>query len=109
MTATTADHGAYAPAPPQHGKARRNLLGPGWIRAAWMTALFAAFGFGLVVVLRWWGGWQPLLDWQPIVLVSALVSAPLGFLAGLGTFGKSLSQEQLDALVQYLVGGQKGS
>ena len=26
-----------------------------------------------------------------------------------GTFGKSLSQEQLDALVQYLVDGQKGS
>jgi fatty acid desaturase len=86
VTATTADHGAYAPAPPQHGKVRRYLLGPGWIRAVWMTALFAALGFGLVVVLRWWGGWHPLLDWQPIVLVSALVSAPLGFLAGIGTF-----------------------
>ena len=26
-----------------------------------------------------------------------------------GTYGKSLSDEQLDALVQYLVDGQKGS
>jgi cytochrome c oxidase subunit I len=96
VTATTADHGAYAPAPPQHGKVRRYLLGPGWIRAVWMTALFAALGFGLVVVLRWWGGWHPLLDWQPIVLVSALVSAPLGFLAGIGTF---------DYWVYYVLGG----
>ena len=88
MTATTADqgsHGVHAPAPAR-GPARRHLLGPGWIRAAWMTALLFGFGFGLVVVLRWWGGWHPLLDWQPLILVSALVAAPLGFLGGLGAF-----------------------
>ncbi|MDX6484550.1 MAG: cytochrome c oxidase subunit [Gaiellaceae bacterium] len=51
-----------------------------------MTVLLAALGFGLVVVLRFWGGWHPLLDWQPIVLVSLLVAAPLGFLGGLGSF-----------------------
>src|SRR5207245_761585 len=56
-------------------------------RAAARVAVgFAAFGFGLVVVLRWWGGWHPILDGQPLVLVSALVAAPLGFLAGIGTF-----------------------
>src|SRR5438128_2336755 len=58
----------------------------GWIRAAWMTCLLAGFGFGLVVLLRWWGNWQPLLDWQPLVLVSFLVCAPIGFLAGIGCF-----------------------
>src|SRR2546430_15880960 len=51
-----------------------------------MTGLFAAIGFGIVVVLRGWGGWHPILDGQPIVLVSLLVAAPLGFLAGIGTF-----------------------
>ena len=65
MTATTADHHTHAPAPPTRGRARRLLLGAGWIRAAWMTTLFAAIGFGIVVLLRWWGNWQPLLDGQP--------------------------------------------
>src|SRR2546430_4577579 len=51
-----------------------------------MSALFGAIGFGLVVVFRWWGGWHPILDGPPIVLVSLLVAAPLGFLAGIGTF-----------------------
>ena len=69
----------------QHGTARRLLLGAGWIRAAWMTVFFAAIGLGIVLVLRWWGNWQPIWDWQPIVLVSFLVAAPVGFLAGIGT------------------------
>jgi cytochrome c oxidase subunit I len=86
VTATTVHDDTHAPAPPRHGGLRRHLLGPGWIRAAWMTALLFGFGFGLVVVLRWWAGWHPILDWQPIILVAALVAAPLGFLAGLGAF-----------------------
>jgi cytochrome c oxidase subunit I len=86
VTTATADHDIHTPAPPHRGTARRLLLGPGWIRAAWMTPFFAAIGFGIVVALRWWGGWHPLLDGQPLVLVSALVAAPLGFLSGIGTF-----------------------
>ncbi|MBV8259278.1 MAG: cytochrome c oxidase subunit I [Actinobacteria bacterium] len=58
----------------------------GWIRAAWMTCLFGALGFGIVVLARWGGGWHPILATDPIVLVSLLVAAPLGFLAGLGAF-----------------------
>src|SRR5205823_14645938 len=65
---------------------RRRVLGDGCIRAAWMTSLFFGVGFGIVTVLRWWGSWQPLLAWQPLILVSALVAAPVGFLAGIGTF-----------------------
>src|SRR6185437_4086129 len=87
VTAVAADpHHTHAPAPPRRGPWRRHLLGPGWVRAAWMSALVGAFGFGLVCVLRWWGGWHPILDGQPLVLVSLLVGAPLGFLGGLGTF-----------------------
>ncbi len=55
MTAATADHHTHAPEPPTRGRARRLLLGAGWIRAAWMSVLFAAIGFGIVVLLRWWG------------------------------------------------------
>ena len=50
------------------------LLGPGWIRAAWMFCLFGAIGFALVVVFRWWGGWHPILDMSDITLVSLLVA-----------------------------------
>ncbi|HXY16640.1 MAG TPA: cytochrome c oxidase subunit I [Gaiellaceae bacterium] len=83
MTAVTADHQI---APPRRGNARRLLLGPGWIRAAWMFCLFGAFGFGLVVVFRWWGGWHPIIDMTVVTLVSLLVAAPIGFLAGIGAF-----------------------
>ena len=86
MTAATADHLTHAPEPPTRGRARRLLLGAGWIRAAWMSVLFAAIGFGIVVLLRWWGNWQPILDTPPIILISLLVAAPLGFLGGIGTF-----------------------
>src|SRR4051794_14758159 len=51
-----------------------------------MTALLGFFGFGLTVGLRAWGAWHPVLNWTPIVLISILVCAPIGFLAGLGTF-----------------------
>ena len=64
----------------------RYLTRPGWVRAIWMTALFFGLGFGLVVLLRWWAGWDPLVDWQVITVVAILTAAPLGFLAGLGSF-----------------------
>jgi cytochrome c oxidase subunit 1 len=82
VTATTADHDVS----PRSGGAKHYLLHAGWIRALWMTALFGAIGFGLTVGLRAWGDYQPLYKWTPIVLVSLLVMAPLGFLAGLGAF-----------------------
>jgi len=62
------------------------LLRAGWIRAAWCTALFYGLGMGLVVLSRWAGGLHPALDWTIIVLIGALVMAPIGFLLGLGTF-----------------------
>jgi len=85
VTAATL-HDAHPPAPAHHGTARRLLLGPGWIRAAWMFCLFSAIGFGLVVGLRAAAGWHPILDTQIITLVSLLVCGPIGFLAGIGCF-----------------------
>jgi len=81
VTAVTADH-QLAPS----GGAWRVLVRAGWIRAAWMFCLFGAFGFGLVVVFRWWGGWHPIVDMSIVTLVSLLVAAPIGFLAGIGCF-----------------------
>jgi cytochrome c oxidase subunit 1 len=65
---------------------RRYVFGAGWIRAAWMTVFMGAIGFGIVVLCRWGGGWHPLLKGEPLVLVTALVAAPIGFLAGIGAF-----------------------
>ncbi|MFN2629659.1 MAG: cytochrome c oxidase subunit I [Gaiellaceae bacterium] len=84
MTAATLE--PHAPPANPTGGVRRYLLGAGWIRGAWMAALFGGIGFGLVVVFRWWGNWRPILDGQPLVLVALLVMAPLGFLAGIGNF-----------------------
>jgi cytochrome c oxidase subunit 1 len=51
-----------------------------------MFVLFGGIGFGIVILIRWGAGWHPILLTEPIVLVSALVAAPIGFLAGIGAF-----------------------
>jgi cytochrome c oxidase subunit 1 len=95
VTAVTHEHETqvHAPKPPPTGW--RRLLAPGWLRIPWMTALFAAIGFGLVVGLRALAGWDPVLEWPAIVTVSFLTAAPFGFLAGLGAF---------DYWVRYAIG-----
>ena len=65
---------------------RDYFLKAGWIRAAWMTALFWGIGLGIVLVFRWWAGWEPLFNWTVITVVATLTAAPIGFLAGLGCF-----------------------
>src|SRR5258708_27271551 len=92
VTATTFDHELN----PRSGGGWGYLYRAGWIRAAWMFCLFGAIGFGLVVVFRWWAGWQPLFDMSVITLVSLLVAGPIGFLAGIGAF---------DYWVYYALGG----
>ena len=71
--------------PPPPGGLRR-LLYPGFLRAAWMTPLFFGIGTAIVVLCRWWGGWHPIWFGEIIVLVGALIAAPIGFLAGIGAF-----------------------
>jgi cytochrome c oxidase subunit I len=85
LTATTADHELHH-APSPTGGLRRLLLGPGLLRGAWMFVLFGWIGFGIVVGVRYGAGWDPILATEPLVLVAALVSAPIGFLAGIGAF-----------------------
>src|SRR5205823_10999458 len=78
-------HPVHRGLPPPPGGWRR-LLYPGFIRAAWMTPLFFGIGCGIVVLCRWWGGWHPIWFGSMIVLVAALISGPVGFLAGIGAF-----------------------
>ena len=59
---------------------------PGYVRALWCTALFFLIGMYIVVTLRWIAGWDPVYDWEYIVLVGGMVTAPLGFLLGIGMF-----------------------
>jgi cytochrome c oxidase subunit 1 len=47
--------------------------------------LFGLVGCAIVVLIRWAAGWDPFWQGQAIVTV-ALVTVPLGFLAGLGGF-----------------------
>jgi len=73
---------------------RRLLLGPGWIRAVWMAALFTGLGVGLVTGIRAIAGWE-VWSWSPIITVAFLTMAPIGFLSGIGAF---------DYWVRYMVG-----
>ena len=86
MTTTAAAHDLQHTPGPSRGAVRRLLLGPGLLRGAWMFLLFGGIGFGIVVGIRWAAGWHPILLTEPLVLVAALVAAPIGFLAGIGAF-----------------------
>ena len=85
---TTAQHEHQPPAAypahyePPHSPTWRFFFGPGFGRALWMTPLFFLLGMYLVVGLRWWWNWDPAYDWTIIVLVGAMVTAPIGFLSG---------------------------
>src|SRR3954466_10312351 len=96
-TAVVEPHAVHAahegPPRPPHGW--RRLLWPGFLRAAWMSALFFGIGCAIVVSTRWWGGWHPFWKGEIIVLVGALIALPIGFLAGIGAF---------DYWVRYAIG-----
>ncbi|HWN20935.1 MAG TPA: cbb3-type cytochrome c oxidase subunit I, partial [Gaiellaceae bacterium] len=98
MTEVVHQHEAHAPhgseQPPRRGV--RRLTGPGYLRAAWVTPLFWAFGFALVVFFRWLGHYEPTVDWAVVTVVAFLTTAPVGFLAGIGAF---------DYWVYYISGG----
>ncbi|MEA2331542.1 MAG: cytochrome c oxidase subunit, partial [Thermoleophilaceae bacterium] len=64
----------------------RRLLAPGWYRAALGTAVFFGIGMGIVVAVRALYGWDPILDWDAIITVGALIAAPFGYLIGIGCF-----------------------
>src|SRR5438046_1839696 len=51
-----------------------------------MMALFAGIGLGLVLLFRSIAGWDPLWEWNTIIVVAFLTAMPIGFLGGLGAF-----------------------
>ena len=65
---------------------RSIFMRPGFVRAAWCFALFFLIGLYLVAGIRWLAGWDPVYDWNIIVLVGGLTLAPIGFLLGIGSF-----------------------
>ena len=83
---STVEHAAETqhghPAPPRRGIFMR----PGYLRALWVTPLFFLIGMYIVVGIRALAGWDPTYDWEYIVLVGGMVTAPLGFLLGMGVF-----------------------
>ncbi|MDX6482334.1 MAG: cytochrome c oxidase subunit, partial [Gaiellaceae bacterium] len=86
-------HDAHGGPPPVHGW--RHLIAPGFLRALWMAPLFFGIGAGIVVLARLWGGWHPYWNWWIVITVGALTAAPIGFLAGIGSF---------DYWVRYAIG-----
>ena len=62
------------------------LFGPGLVRGAWMALLFFGLGTLLVLGLRWWWSWEPVWDTEVVLAVAAMTLAPIGFLAGIGSF-----------------------
>ncbi len=62
------------------------LFGPGLVRGLWMGLLFFVLGALLVVTLRWWWGWEPLWLTEVVLVIGAMTAAPIGFLAGIGSF-----------------------
>ncbi len=94
----TNGHGAHvehASAPPPTGL--RRFTAPGWWRVLWMMPLFWGIGAGIVLLLRWYAAWDPLWEWNALVVVAFLTTMPIGFLAGLGAF---------DYWVHYALGGE---
>ena len=69
---------------PPHGSTWKLFFGPGLVRGAWMAGLGFVLGMLLVLLLRAWWGWDPLWNTEVILVVGAMVAAPIGFLAGIG-------------------------
>ncbi|CAN5523643.1 cytochrome c oxidase subunit I [soil metagenome] len=86
---TTQSERLRRPTAPPAGRQRRSWWRrPGWPRAVLGAVLGGAFGFGLVVALRAASGLEIFQTEQtgyPHVIVPA-ITAPLGFVAGIGCF-----------------------
>jgi cytochrome c oxidase subunit I len=89
MTTTThQDAAEHYPAhfEPPPGTSRRIFFGPGLVRGAWMALLFFGLATLLVLGLRWWWSWEPVWNTQVVLAIAAMTAAPIGFLAGIGSF-----------------------
>ena len=75
---------------PRPPRGWRRALQPGWLRVPWMMALFFGIGLGLILLVRWAEGWDPLWSWRPIITAAFLTALPIGFLAGIGGFAAAV-------------------
>src|SRR6516165_9879138 len=82
VTATAAHEApvAHRTRVPLPAKLRR----PGWYRAAMAELIGFAFGFGIVVLIRWLMHDHPIIDGHAITIVE-MFTVPLAFLLGIGT------------------------
>src|SRR5919198_4059109 len=76
------EHAHVAGGPPQP---RNRFTGPGWYRAAWMSALGVGFSFGLDIALRALSHYHPVVDGDAVLRIG-LIAVPMFFLVGLGAF-----------------------
>jgi cytochrome c oxidase subunit 1 len=82
VTDVVATHAHAAPPAPT---GFHRLTAPGWLRVLWVTPIFIGIGFAIPLLIRWLADWEPV--WKGSVLMTVqLVTAPLGFLVGLGGF-----------------------
>jgi hypothetical protein len=84
---TTVEHHVDHEAPHGPPPRRRGIfMRPGYVRGLWVAAAFFLIGMYIVVTLRWLAGWDPVYEWEFIGLIGGMVSAPIGFLLGIGAF-----------------------
>ena len=80
---TSHDHG------PRRGRRRTGagiLMRPGLRPRRLVLRAVLPVGLYLVAGIRWLAGWDPVYDWNIIVLVGGLTMGPIGFLLGIGAF-----------------------
>ena len=61
------------------------LKRPGFGRCLWVIPLFFGIGVGIMALVRWLEGWDPIWLNEVVVTIS-LVTIPLGFLTSIGAF-----------------------
>jgi cytochrome c oxidase subunit 1 len=83
MTDVAHAHEHHVAPPPRTGI--RRWTGPGWLRVLWVVPIFIGIGFAIPGLIRWLADWQPIWKGQ-VILTVQLVTAPLGFLVGIGGF-----------------------
>jgi cytochrome c oxidase subunit 1 len=85
LVTTVTAHDVHAVHPATPPSPWGSLRKPGFIRCVWTIPLLFAFGASVTCLVRWLEGWEPV--WLGTVqLTVAMVTVPLGFLAGIGGF-----------------------
>jgi cytochrome c oxidase subunit 1 len=82
VTTVATGHDVHLQTPPSPWGSLRK---PGFIRCVWTIPLLFSVGASIVCLVRWLEDWLPVWD-GTVQLTVAMVTVPLGFLAGIGGF-----------------------